>query len=78
MLFGCSCEAVRPIAFQCLSSVFYAFCKCQLARGNRSRDSCAAEYASYIKQRREKVSKEIGGSYSPDYITGIEGPDQML
>lgn len=51
-------EAVRPIAFQWLSSVFFTLCKCQLAMGNQRKGSCAAEHASCIKNEREKVREE--------------------
>lgn len=51
-------EAVRPISFQWLSSVFFTLCKCQLAMGNQSKGSCAAEHASCIMNKREKVRKE--------------------
>lgn len=75
-------EAVRPIAFQCLSSVFHILCECQLATGNHREYSVQQNMpaTSRIRERSdtEGQQRNSGGSYSPDYITGIKGSDQIL
>lgn len=79
MLFGCSfrsCQAHRiSVSFLCfLYTVQVSACYGK----SEQRQLCSRICQLHQEKEREGQQRNSGGSYSPDYITEIEGHDQIL